>query len=410
MQGRPASDTRSAKRDWWWIFDPRCSLRARAALYIGGGLLAFTFLLSWITATLFRRTLEHHLADTFETLAFQVGDKLDRAVYERYRMLQTAASLAALRDAAAPIADRRRVLDVLQESSPEFAWIGLTDSSGQIIAGTNRRLEGTAVEARPWFRHGRELPFVGALQEIPNLARELAASSDGGAENRFLDLAVPVTGATGQFAGVLAAHVRWDWSREVQQSVVPESAAREHIGVTIYGPGRDVLLDSGASGWTQPPDAPSVGEGRRFRGAIFETTAGGTAYFTGYSRSRGFREYRGIGWLTVVRQPVERAFASVSTLRRAIVLWGSVLSLAAASAAWIVAGRHAKRLRSVRAAAERIHEGDILSVLPRPKGGSEFAAMCGALGDLVEDLRAKEEKLTQENARLGGNIREDESS
>ena len=125
MQGRPASDTRSAKRDWWWIFDPRCSLRARAALYLGGGLLAFTFLLSWVTATLFRRTLEHHLAHTFETLAFQVGDKLDRAVYERYRMLQTAASLATLRDSAASIADRRRVLDVLQESSPEFAWIGL---------------------------------------------------------------------------------------------------------------------------------------------------------------------------------------------------------------------------------------------------------------------------------------------
>ena len=176
MQGRPASDTRSAKRDWWWIFDPRCSLRARSALSVGGGLLAFTFLLSWITATLFRRALENHLATTFETLAFQVGDKLDRAVYERYRMLQTAASLAALRDSTAPIADRRRVLEVLQESSPEFAWIGLTNSSGEIIAATKRRLEGTPADARPWFRHGRELPFVGPLQEIPDLAREAPAA------------------------------------------------------------------------------------------------------------------------------------------------------------------------------------------------------------------------------------------
>ena len=97
-------------------------------------------------------------------------------------------------------------------------------------------------------------------------------------------------------------------------------------------------------------------------------------------------------------------------MRRAILLWGSVLSVAAAITGWVAAGRHARRLRSVRAAAERIHEGDILSVLPRPKGESEFAAMCGALGDLVEDLRAKEEKLTQENARLGAQIREDESS
>ena len=73
---------------------------------------------------------------------------------------------------------------------------------------------------------------------------------------------------------------------------------------------------------------------------------------------------------------------------------------------WILAGRHARRLRSVRAAAERIQEGDILAVLPRPKGQSETAGMCGALGDLVEDLRAKEQTLSAENARLAAENRQ----
>jgi hypothetical protein len=170
-----------------------------------------------------------------------------------------------------------------------------------------------------------------------------------------------------------------------------------------------VLLDSGASGWTQPPEAPPVGEGRRFRGSLTEPT-GGTTYLTGYSRSRGFREYRGVGWLVVIRQPAERTFAPVDALRRAIAQWGAGLTALAVIAAWILAGRHARRLRSVRAAAERIREGDILSVLPRPKDESEIAAMCGALDDLVEDLRAKQEKLTAENARLTAQLRENDAA
>jgi hypothetical protein len=396
MQGRSGTRTRSVRQDWWWIFDPRCSVRARAALMVGTGTLAFTLLLSWSTGILYRRALEHQLAATFETLAFQVGDKLDRVVYERYRSLQLAASLAVIRDSTAKDADRRRVLEVLQETWPEFAWIGLTDATGRVVAATNRTFEGTAAETRAWFRSGRELPFVGSLREMP----ELAGSDIAEASNRYLDLAVPVTGANGQFAGVLAGHLRWNWSRDVQLSVVPELASRERIGVTVYSPGRDVLLDSGGSGWTQPPDAPSVGENRRFRGSIIEATAVGTTYLTGYSRSRGIREYEGIGWLTTVRQPIERAFASVAPLRRSIALWGCVLGVVATVASWVIAGQHARRLRSLRGAAERIREGDILAVLPRPKGDSEMALTCGALGDLVEDLRAEKEKLKTDNARL----------
>jgi hypothetical protein len=403
MQGSSASPT--ARRDWWWLFDPRTSLRARVALTVGSAAVAFTLLLSWSTGILFRRALETHLASTFETLAFQVGDKLDRAVYERYRTLQTAASLATIRDPALPVAERRRVLEVLQETSPEFAWLGLTDDSGRIVAATNRMIEGTSAETRPWFRNGREYPYVGAVRELSETERERMPSGTSEGSVRHLDLAVPVIGANGQFAGVLTADLRWNWSREIPGSVVSEIAARDGIGVTVYGPNREVLLDSEASGWTQPPEAPPVGEGRRFRGSLFETSSGGTINLAGYSRSRGFREYRGIGWLTVVRQPGERAFAGVASLRRGIILWGGFLTMVAVVASWVIAGEHARRLRSVRAAAERIRVGDILSVLPRPKGDGEIAAMCGALGDLVEDLRARQEKLSAENTRLAAHIR-----
>jgi hypothetical protein len=406
---RATSDSPSPLREWWWIFDPRESLRARAALTVGAGALIFTILLSWITGTVFRRAMEQQLGAQFETLAFQLSDKLDRVIYERYRTLQIGANLSALRNENVPVAERHDALSALQESSTDIAWIGLADASGQVVAATNGVFERTDVSARPWFLGAREHPFIGHPHDLPNLAREVLDPSKPETSSRFVDLAVPITNANGKFGGVLAAHLYWNWARDAQLSVVSEAASRQQIGVTVYAPTGEVLLDSGASGWTQPPVAPSISEARRYRGAMFERIAGGTNYITGYARSRGVHEYRGIGWLAVVRQPVSRAFAAVEPLQHSIVAWGFVLSVIAAIAAWIGAGQHVRKLRSVRAAAERIREGDVLSVLPPPADQSEIAHMCRALGDLVEDLRAKNQAFSAENTRLRKQPREIET-
>jgi hypothetical protein len=394
---RPSGQTSaSARPAWWWIFDPRRSLRARAALLVGTVTLAFTAVVIWITTGFYRRSIEQNLGAHFETLAFQLSDKIDRTVYERYRTLILASNLDALRRWETAAGDRRRVLETLQEATPDFAWIGFADARGRMIAGTRGALENQDVANRGWFRSAREQPYVGPLREVPELARETSGSSEGETAPRFLELAVPVTAADGNFGGVLISYIRWGWSRDVQASVVSDLAARERIAATLYQ-GGEVLLDSGGHGWTHPPEAPAIGEGRRFRGSLVERTPEGATFLTGFARSRGFREYRGIGWLAVVRQPVQRAFASVPRLQRSIALWGLTLSVVATMASWIAASRVVRRMRSVRASAIRIHEGDILAVLPRPPGETEMSHMCRALSDLVEDLRAKQDKTSPEN-------------
>lgn len=385
----------------WWLFDPRRSLRARAALLLGGATLLVALAASWTTTSLYRRSVEQQLGGAFETLAFQLADKIDRTLYERYRTLVLASNLDALRRWETSATDRRRVLEAIQEGSPEFAWIGFADAKGRILAATHSQLENQEAAARPWFRGAQEHPYLGTLREIPELARDAAPASDDGSPPRFLELAVPVTSADGRFAGVLAAQLRWNWSREVQLSVVSEAAARERLATTLYH-GNDVLLDSGGHGWTHAPEAPAVAEGRKLRGWLIETTSVGATFLTGFARSRGFREYRGLGWLAVVRQPVDRAFAPVQPLQRSLVAWSLVFALAVAVASWVVAGRLARRLRSVRASAIRIHEGDILAVLPRPPGESEMSHMCRALSDLVEDLRARPEKTPTDTSTSAG--------
>jgi HAMP domain-containing protein len=388
MNHPPAPLPPATERDWWWIFDPRLSLRARAALVTGISALAFTLVATALAGTLVRRSLERQLGANFESLAFQFGDKLDRVILARHRDLQFAAGLPLMRQGATPAAERRKLLELVQDNARDFAWIGFADASGNVRAATAGVFEGTTVASRPWFLIARERNYTAGPGELPALTNELSPGSEARA-TRYLDLAVPVLTGEGPLLGVLGAHLHLDWMREVQFSVVPETARREHIGVTVYSATGDVLLDSGGSGWTQPPAAPALSDARQFRGTLRESAVGGTDYLTGFARSRGYREYRGLGWLIVVRQPADLALAPARELQTTLLGWGVVLTVALVVVSWISAGRLSRRLRGMGRAADRIRDGDVLTILPRPKGDGELARMCGAIGDLVEDLRAK---------------------
>ncbi|MBL9187762.1 MAG: cache domain-containing protein [Opitutaceae bacterium] len=401
----PSPAPAPADEAWWHILDPRRSLRARAALVVGGAAVAFTVLLSWGAGAFFRRTIEAERQGRFESLAFQLGDKIDRALYERQRVLALAARLPAIRDAAKATLEARRALDALQDGAFDFSWLGVTDAAGRVIVATGRFNEGADAAAQPWFRGAQDRPHLGPPRERPELARFASADDEGRAATRFFDLAVPFTDDAGQFAGVIAAHVRWNWSQDVLFSVVPDALVREKIGGTLYDADHDVLLDSGVSGWSQPPEPPAIPDTRGARGTMIETPANSAPFYTAYARSRGFRDYRGLGWVAVVRQPLDLALAPVAALRRGIEAFGLALAALGGLTAWIVAGRTARRLRAIGVAAHRIRGGDVLALLPRPHGNDEVAQANRALDTLVEDWRAQHASLAEERDRLAAQLR-----
>jgi HAMP domain-containing protein len=323
---------------------------------------------------------------------------LERVIYERCRQLQFAATLTSFHTADLRSADFRPVLDGMLDASPDLAWVGFVDSAGAVISGTQGVLEKTSVAETVWFRGARERAYVGVREDL-DLARQFRNPGED-SFSRFVELAVPVTDGKGRFIGVLAALTRWSTLRAIQLSVVPDATQRDRLGVTLYALNGDILLDSGGAGWSAPPPVPSLPEQRRYRGSLVEPSSTGPAFLTGYSRGRGFRDYRGLGWLVTVRQPAAIAFAPASALQRAIVDWGLVFTCILAIAGWLVAARLARRLALVAAAANRIRDGDVLAVIPLPHGDSEMEKMCGAVGELVEDFRQKEEKQKASEPRV----------
>jgi HAMP domain-containing protein len=384
---RPA-DRDVPSSEWWSRLDPRESLVTRAALLFGGLVLMATFAMSWLGGMILHRAIEHEAGAKLETLSVQLGDKLDRLISERRASLQLLATLSAQQVADAPPAERRRLLDAALDSSGDFAWIGLADRRGLVVAATQGIFEGTEVGNRIWFRAATERPFAGNVHEIPELTKEMAGTESG--PPRFLDLAVPVM-HDGNLVGVIGAHLRWSAAHNMRLSVVPDSARREHVDATVYGFQGETLLDSGGSGWTEPPEAPDLGPRHFLRGVVTES-ASGVTYLTGYAWMRGVRDSRGTGWLVTVRQPAGDVFAAVPGLRRAILWSGFICALFVAGFSAIFAAQITRRFRAIGRAADRIRTGDVLTILPAPPGRSEFARMCASLRALVEDLRVGRER------------------
>ncbi len=391
MERNAPSRTEPAPDEWWSIFDPRFSLPARAALIFGGAAAAFAVMLANVSGGFLQRAVERRLSGEFETLAFQMSDKLDRAIYQRYHELQLAAGLGPFRSSEVTATERRQLLEALQDAARDFAWIGFADTNGRVRAATRGHLEGTAVGNRSWYVLGRDKPYMATLHDVPDLTRLLTPADEERAA-KYLDVSVPVQAVSGQLLGVLGAHVQWDWAREVQLSIVPEAMRKERIGLTVYGAKGEVLLDSGGTGWSLPPDAPTITDPRRFRGAQVENTSTGTIYLTGFARSRGYREYRGFGWLITVRQPLDQALAPARELQRRLTGWGLGFAGIVGLTAWFATYRLTRRLRGIGHAARRIQAGDILTVLPRPKGQAEIDRMCRDLDAMVETLREKQNK------------------
>lgn len=48
--------------------------------------------------------------------------------------------------------------------------------------------------------------------------------------------------------------------------------------------------------------------------------AGGHNYLTAFAYGDGYLDYPGLGWTVIVREPVDNAFAPVSTLKERLLL------------------------------------------------------------------------------------------
>ena len=368
--------------------------------------IALTIVLVQVVEREATRHVEHSIGHGLGELALQASDKLDRGMFERYREIGLVAKRFALADGSLSHDAWRQTLDDVRQTYSYYSWIGLADPQGKVMVAAGGMLEGGDVSARPWFKEARKgSGHVGDVHEALLLSRLLPQS--GGEPLRFVDVSFPFRDRDGKDRGVLGAHLSWQWARDVERSIIEPLEAERRVQALIVGKNGMVLLG--------PPELqgrkiemPSIHEASTSDrpGYIIEQWADGKTYMTGYSTSKGYADYPGLGWTVLVRQDVENALVPVKRLRSYGLWSGVALALLFSLAGVLVARWITRPLMQLGEEAARIREGEGAAILPQQRTYDEVQALAGTLNSLVMDQQRRQAQLEELNATLEQRVQE----
>jgi len=337
-------------------------------------------------------------------LARQTADKLDRGMAERYREVLLMAGRRTLRDPRIPLPDRRQVLSDMRETYGYYDWIGLTGLDGRVIVEARGLLEGVDVSTRPWFKNALEGVHVGDVHEAVKLAKLLPG--EDGEPRRFVDVAFPYTDLAGRTAGVLGAHLSWQWARDVERSIIDQVEERGRVQALIVSQQGVVLLGpADLQGKKIAPESLHLAQ-RKNTGYRVEQWPDGRSYLVGYATTVGRGLYPGLGWTVLVRQDVDDAYAPVRRLREQALWSGAALAVLFSLAGVLVARRITRPLGALAESAERLGRGEEVQLVPNAKDYFEVQALSGTLNRLVGDLVRKQAELRDLNATLEQRVEE----
>ncbi|MBO9687954.1 MAG: diguanylate cyclase [Mitsuaria chitosanitabida] len=337
-----------------------------------------------------RAHAERRAVEALRQVAVDFRDGLDHGMAQQFKEVRVLAQLEPFRRFDDP-ESMRRALDQIQIGFDHFAWLGVTDAQGKVVAAAGGLLDGVDVSKRPWWQGARKgAPFVGDVHSALLLEKLLPRQSEPW---RFVDFAVPLLDPRGQLQGVFGVHLSWGWARQIKSELIDATMASHQAEALVLGKDGAVIL--GPSELEGKPLTLPAENGAGLR----EQRVDGVDYFVVSVPSEGYGPYPGLGWTVLVRQPVSIALEDYFRLRRQIMLSAVLLLTLAVPVSWWLARRMSRPLDELtRALARRHHLGE--DALPQVGGYREAAVLSHALQELSERQVAQDRSLAELNASL----------
>jgi len=337
-----------------------------------------------------RAHAERRAVESLRQVAVDFRDALDRGMAQQFKEVRVLAQLEPFRDFRDP-ESMRRALDQVQIGFDHFAWLGVTDAQGKVLASAGGLLAGVDVSKRPWWQGAKNgQPFVGDVHAALLLEKLLPRRSEPW---RFVDFAVPLLDDGGQLRGVFGAHLSWGWARQIKSELIDATMASHKADALVLGKDGAVILGPTELEGRKMTLGAESGQGLRHH------ALDGVDYFAVSVPSHGYGVYPGLGWTVLVRQPVEVALADYFELRRQIILCAVLLLAAAVPVSWWLARRMSRPLNALsEAISHRRHLSE--DALPDVGGYREAAVLSQALNDLARRQAEQDRSLAQLNASL----------
>ena len=111
-----------------------------------------------------------------------------------------------------------------------------------------------------------------------------------------------------------------------------------------------------------------------------------------HAHSKGYKEYKGLGWILIIEHTTEEIFAPVATLRNVLLSISLMLTMLAVTIGFSISSSISKPLSKLRSAIDKIREGN-LDYRIEVKTRDEIGQLALAFNQMTEHRKRDEEEL-----------------
>ena len=390
--------------------DPRRSLASAIGWLVFALSIGLVLVASVWVGNIVRTNLLDQRSRQLGGTADRIAAELNLSLALRLQSVRALAALLATELRDENQATIRRILENLQQASPEFEWIGVANPQGRVLAATHGVVEGASVADRSWFALGLKGSKIGDVRLAPIAVKAPRAATDG-APGSFVDLIASVIDAKGEMVGVIGIQLSKRWlqdlagslGRDSRGSTDTEALLLDQDGTVLIGPASlkgkrwESTLES--TDTAAPAVAVNVPRGSVAWSSRVERLADGRRYLVAQATPGASDALHSLGWRVVVLQPLQDATQRARILQGQITAVLLGLGLLAALIGVLLARRVTRELDAIARSADAVRTGATQQIAV-PPGRNEAARLGRALDDLLTSLQRERSALQTLNAEL----------
>jgi PAS domain S-box-containing protein len=348
--------------------------------------------IGWLACTSGEESIRHNLGSSFQRLAREAIDQVDRDLHGVYRNVQTWAQLDVMQEVLTGDVDAR-ISSFLVRLGREYGYFSS-------LVALNRK--GEAVASNDPALIGREMRQEDCHQAMAGKASVGDVHLDPVQQAWVVTFAFPIEAhfEAGQVVGVLCARWRADELAAMTQPARGTEARAHGQLMVLRGDG---LLISAPEGMRQEIFRRNIlEEGLRSArlvtqhasGYLVERDAHGQSWLIGYDSSKGYRDFPGLGWAALVAQDAKSAFAPIERLKLVVTGLGAAVALCVIVISLVLARRVTTPILQIARVAGRVAQGDFDVQISLPSH-DEIGSLANAFNQMTQDLKRQRAQLVE---------------
>lgn len=367
-------------------------LGTKITLWFAGMMVVLILLLCAVIGTYTSKKTQAEIGNELASTSVVISTQLDQFMWSRSHELEILLAMKQIRSGQ-NYEEAEQLLNQLKTSFPAFSWIGLIDNHGQVQAATGGILRGKNISLRPVFSEGIKGNFIGDVHDAVLLAKALPC--DTGEPMRFVDISKPVLNSEGKTIGVLASHLNWNWADKSIIDITNSLSAKKDIVTyviskndhrVLLGPKEEIGLTLKLASLEKAMTQNNFW--------LLETWPDGKRYLSGFASSQGYEDYPGLGWIILVRQPVNTAYASIMETQFFIIGWGLLFTIICMLLIWLLSQKITTPLNELSLAASRLRQGELVPIHKYTRF-QELEILEETLSDLFQNLNSTKTALNK---------------